>query len=337
MGILIQEVDVQAELEALRAIHNANRERPASAERFRWSYLDNPDGRATAWLAVDDRTGESAGFTAVFPRRVRLGESGRHVLAWNCGDFSITKRYRTMGVALKLRRAAKQRIDAGDLPFLYAHPNDGMVHVHQAAGHGRLGTMVRYVKVLRAPAGPEWARSLSAAVLRLYGTDWSVRLPRGVECEFGDTAAEEYTELFDRASTNGRTAIVRDARYLDWRFCRNPIEDAGLMAVRRSGALVGYVAFTVRGDYVAIKDWLADGDQARDWMFSCFITEMRRRRLQWISITVLEEHPDTSRLRRFGFVRKKGATAVVVYGSPEYRTSIETPAHWYMTAGDRDV
>jgi hypothetical protein len=197
--------------------------------------------------------------------------------------------------------------------------------------------MVRYVKLLRAPVGPRWARAMSASLLRLYGTDWAVRVPSSIECQFETSVSGEYTELFDRASTDGRTAVVRDAGYLEWRFCRNPIEDAELMAIRRAGVLVGYVAFTVRGDYVAIKDWLADGERSRDWMFSSFIAAMRRRGLQWISITVLEEHPDTPKLRRFGFVRKQGATAVVVYSAPEYRNSTGRPAHWYMTAGDRDV
>src|SRR5688572_834038 len=102
MKIAIVEANLESDLELMRDALNANRTRQATAERFRWLYLHNPDGRARAWLARDEATGETAGFTAVFPRRIRPAGSSSPVTAWNCGDFSIHQRYRVGGVAVKL-------------------------------------------------------------------------------------------------------------------------------------------------------------------------------------------------------------------------------------------
>ncbi len=87
MGISIREADLDRELPLFAStVNNAFGSRVPD-QRFRWLYLDNPDGRAVAWFAVDDRTGDIAGCTGVSPRRVRVG--GREVIGWNCGDFSI--------------------------------------------------------------------------------------------------------------------------------------------------------------------------------------------------------------------------------------------------------
>ena len=44
------------ELDTLRALYDVNRDTPAAPRPFPWLYPENPDGRATAWVALDDRT-----------------------------------------------------------------------------------------------------------------------------------------------------------------------------------------------------------------------------------------------------------------------------------------
>ena len=71
-------------------------------------------------------------------------------IGWNCSDFSVLQKFRTLGIAASLRRAAKQAIDAGRAAFLYAHPNSNMQLIHERVGHSRIGGMFRYTKVLRS-------------------------------------------------------------------------------------------------------------------------------------------------------------------------------------------
>src|SRR5687768_15684034 len=216
MGILIREADLDRELELLASTVNTSFGSKVSLARFRWLYLDNPDGRALAWLAIDDRTGDVAGCTAVSPRRVRLAHMRRQVKAWNCGDFSITARYRTMGAAVKLRRAARDGIDLGQSPFLYAHPNDRMLPVHLRVGHSPLGRMVRHARPLRLSTRSKVANSLSMAALRLCGADIVVRQRHEIEGVSSQALPDDIDAVYDRAADRIGTAVVRDRRYLEW-------------------------------------------------------------------------------------------------------------------------
>ncbi len=338
MGIEIREADVERDVELMAATLNANRKHTASLDRFRWLYHENPDGRARAWLAVDDRTGGIAGFTAVFPRRVRL-RSGQQVLAWNCGDFSIHTRYRTGGVAIKLRRAARDAVDAGVTPFLYAHPNERMLPVHLKVGHSALGRMVRYARPLRLNTGIAVLDTLSSAALRLAGRDLTVRSAADCELIGPGELGEEFDALYDRVSPRLGTALVRDARYLDWRFRRTPVDSCELLALPASGRLRAYLAFVVRGDVVHVKDWLAEDSSALDAVWAACTHLARTRGAQSVSVIALETNGDLPRLRQFGFRERPDWSTAVTYAPEGWpaRDAVANAAAWYMTVGDRDI
>jgi len=338
MPIVIREADLSRELGAVMGTVNENFGMSLPLSRFEWLYLNNPDGQAIAWFAVDDASGDIVGSTAVSPRRVRLARARKHVVAWNCGDFSITKRYRSLGAAVKLRRAARDGVDAGQSPFLYAHPNERMLAVHLRVGHQPLARMVRYARPLSRPGLRKGllARGTSAVVDLASVARWiRQRHDVVVNGEVGD----DFTRLYETVEPSLRSAVVRDRTYLEWRFRRNPAERAELVETRLSGRLTGYVWFIVKDRVAHVKDWLAMDPEALDQVFAALIRELRRRDTYSISLIALETHPDLPRLRRLGFVRRPDFSTAVAYAPDGYagRGDVIDPAGWYMTAGDRDV
>lgn len=334
---VVREVDMHSELDRVVDLMNANFPDPVSRARFEWLYLASPEGRATAWFVVDQQTGTPVGSTAVFPRRVRLC-TGEIVRAWLCGDFSVLKAHRTLGVAAKLRRAAKDAVDAGVVPFLFAHPNDRMLAVHLTVGHGKLGQIVRYAKPLRTRTG--WAGVDAASAVAFRALDL-MRLPRvNVDDEWRGRAEfdEEFTRLFERVPL-GRTAVVRDAPYLNWRFLQNPNERAEVLAIRRDSTLQGYVVLAASDDIVTVKDWLGVDSASVEQLFSVLVHGMRRRGVASVSLGVLAGHPDLPVLQRLGFRLRPGSSRAAVYAPPRWRSAADVvdPSRWYMTIGDRDV
>ena len=339
MSIAIVEANVEQDLEKMRATLNANRTRHATLERFRWLYLSNPDGPARAWLAVDEKTGETAGFTAGFPRRIRPAGAKAPVLAWNCGDFSIHQKYRVGGVAVKLRRAAREGVDRGDSPFLYAHPNERMLPVHMRVGHQALAQMVRYARVLRTTTGIPAVDGLSSAVLRLAGRDLLAGRKSDVALAAEWPSASEIDALDERVRERVGTALVRDAAYLSWRFHRNPFEPSELLLARRQGQLSGYLTFVVKDGHCSVRDWIGASPEDRDALFAFLLDELRRRAVPRVSVIALETHPDLPRLRQFGFSKRPDTSTAVVYAAEGYaaKAAVLDPGAWYMTVGDRDV
>ncbi len=338
MAYVVREADLGIELDTIVGLMNANFPDPVDRTRFDWLYLANPFGRATAWFVVDDRTGTPVGSTVCLPRRVRLA-SGGEALGWLGGDFSILKSYRTMGVAAKLRRAAREAIDNGQADFLFSHPNDRMLAVHTHVGHQRLGLMQRYARPLRLRTGTRVLDEISARTMRAIDGVWMPRR-RGLDSRWLDGApGPEFTALFERANRYARTMVVRDAEFLRWRYVENPLEQAEFLTVFRSGVLVGYLVSTVNNDSATAKDWLATDTETAAALGASGTRAMHRRGLASLSTTVLEGHPDLPLLRRLGFRPRPDPTTAVAYagGRLAVAEDVLSPGAWCMTVGDRDV
>lgn len=338
MAIQVTEADFEHDLDDVIRLFEAGFGMEGTRERFEWLYRDNPDGRAIAWFAVDDRDGARVGCTAVFPRRVRFAGHERPVMAWNCGDFVVLKQYRTLGTAVTLRRAARAGIDAGQAAFLYAHPNDRMLAVHLRAGHGQMGTMGRWARPLQVVDRGAALRWFSRPALRLW------RRPRragrfDVELVPADRLPPDIDGVDEATAGRIGTALVRDRAYLGWRFGRNPVERSEALIARQGGRPVGYLVFTMKAGSGVVKDWLAATPEARDELFAALLGELWGRDARSASVIALDTHPDLAALSRAGFLRRPESSAVVTYApaASPMRPALSDPARWYMTVGDRDV
>jgi hypothetical protein len=339
MALTVREVDLDRELRLLSSIFNANFQIKGDDARVRWLYKENPDGQAIAWFVLDDRTGEVVGCTSVFPRRLRVRGSSRPVVGWNCGDFCIVPRYRSLGAAVKLRQAARDAVDAGASPFLYAHPNDRMLQIHLRVGHQPLGRMVRYARPLRPRTGWRVADALVAGALRVAGPGTRVRSRHEAEAVNGAGIGAELDELYDRVAPQVGTSLVRDATYVRWRFLQNPAKSDEVLLTRLGGRLTGYLVFAMRQEGALIKDWLAADEAARDRLFAACVDEAYRRGARSVSVVALETHPDIPRLGKYGFVRRPDSYTAVTYVGASFpgRSDVTAAEAWYMTAGDRDI
>ena len=337
MTLVVREVDISTEMPGLVDVFNRAFNVVIPSERFDWLYCRNPDGPSTAWFVTDDRTGEVAGCTAVFPRRIQVRGQRTPVVGWNCGDFCIMPRYRAGGAAIALRRAARTAVDQGVRPFLYAHPNERMLQIHIRVGHSPLGRMIRFARPTRF--GPQ------GIVGRLGTLGLSVVRPDRLWPGMDDYDIEsnslpvEIDDLFERVRSTLGTALVRDVRYLSWRFIECPTDEYRFVLARRGPRLTGYLAFCVSKDQLQVKDWLGEDTRAVRTLFSAAIDQAFTAQVASASVTMLETHRDLGVIRSLGFARRAESSVTITY-APEslpWRADVASADAWYMTVGDRDV
>lgn len=337
MTLSIGELPLPESLERIAALHNANRAQPASLERFRWAYLENPDGQARVWGAEDE--GTLVGVAAVFPRRLRL-PTGDEALACTTGDLSVAPSHRRRGLASKLRARARAAVDAGESALLFAIPNPEAAGVHERAGFAHLGDMRRMVRVLAIP-GPAFVRAL---------TRWPVqRLVRGargatlactlVERATADASLSDVQRLYERIAPTLGISVVRSAPYLRWRFLDNPRSPARLLLGRQGSTLRAYAAIVDRARSFYVRDWLADDDDALRGLIAGAVALANAEGKAWLSVSALQDHPHLPILSSCAFRRRHDATAVKVYVPPAapWRTAAGDARQWFLTGGDPDV
>lgn len=336
MSLIVRQVDLATEMLLLVDVFNRGFNLTSPSERFEWLYCRNPDGPSTAWFVTDDRNGEVAGCTAVFPRRIHVRGQQKPTVAWNCGDFCIMPRYRAGGAAIKLRQAAKDGVDAGASPFLYAHPNDRMLQIHLRVGHQPLGRMIRMARPTRLPGDRPLSR-IGTLALRAARPE---RLLLRDTCQIlGGPLPVELDDLFDRMRLSLGTALVRDVRYLTWRFIECPIADYRFVVSRRGSRVTGYLAYAVSKGQLHIKDWLGADRRAVRSLFTAAVDRACVVDASSASATLLETHPDRQLIRSLGFAVRPETSTSITYASEQlpWRRDVMSPEAWYMTVGDRDV
>ncbi|KAA3618740.1 MAG: hypothetical protein DWQ05_07200 [Calditrichaeota bacterium] len=354
MAIIVRKANLDKELPILMDTLLRNRERydddDIFRQRFEWAYLKNPHGKATAWVVEDDNTGEVVGFTAGFPRKMSV--DGKESLAWNCADFSIDKKYRVLGVAIKLRRAAKDGVDGGEIPFLYAHPNDRMAVVHERVGHHQIGLMKRYAALLRLDRKILnyvkllfLARFLGFFVQPLVHLllpqpktrDKSVKFSFVEKQRFG----EEFTEFYEEMRQHYPVSGFRDADYLTWRFIDCPLYQVDTLKVYRDGKLRGYALVGSLFSMAQIADIVvAPEDGLLESLMAQLFKIYRKKGISTMSVKLHETNPVLEQMKKFGFRERDDATSkVMVYANEKngLHKHILNPDAWYMTVGDRDI
>ena len=337
----------EAQEEAL-AMLKSTRSASVTSARFDWLYRQNPDGPAVLWSIRNGETGEMAGFTVGLPRRIVV--DGKVQRCWNGADFSIHPKFRTLGIALKLRRAAKEAVDAGRVDFLYAHPNSQMQLIHERVGHQPVGTMMRFTKLLRTERYlkrspltrwlPNIASGFADSILRFTGREWRHRASVSTSFVAGIQFDKRFDGLFEEAASIRPVVGVRDAQYLNWRYSQNPLYKTDAILAEQGTRLVGYAVFAVDGNVVHLKDLFAVGDKAvlRD-LTAALIQHCRTLWVDCISAVALDGNPILPVLKEFGFMHRLEGSEMFGYVSNNspLASRVLKRDHWFLTVGDRDV
>ncbi len=353
MGYVVKAADPERDKAIMVRILSNNRSRDDAyyARRIDWIYLNNPFGKAKAWIIWEETKNIPVGFTGVFPRPVFV--DGREYVAWNCGDFSIEKKYRTLGVALKLRKAAKQAVDNGEVPFLYAHPNERMEVIHLRAGHQKISRMVRFAlplkteRYLKEKISPSVLAKLLAwpadSVLRLR---FALKRLKGAQGTFRSrvNCTAEHQHLFEAMKRQFRVIGTRDTVYLNWKFARHPNFNYEQYDFVADGQLRGTVFFLVKNNVIHLTDVMCDDfDRYALPLFANLVSDVYRTgKAEALSFIIQEHNPIISYLQTVGFKRRDDATsAVIAYANaeqqPELAPVVLNPNNWFMTVGDRDA
>ena len=117
--------------------------------RLRWYYLDGPEGPGRVMLLVaTGPEGETVvGCEGIGVRRFAVAGQPGPVRAGLLGDLAVERSHRTLMPALSLVRASRNV--ARELTMHYGFPNAAAAPLFERIGYRTLGTLTRWVRVIR--------------------------------------------------------------------------------------------------------------------------------------------------------------------------------------------
>jgi hypothetical protein len=328
MTISVRPVHQELENQQFLTILQKNLPTLPHERRYKWLYLDNPDGRAWSWFALQGTPNHVIGVTSVFPRSMWVG--GELQMCGQVGDFAVSASYRSLGPALLLQRATFDPVNQGELAFCYDCPP------HQAgmSTFRRLGLrpnckVYRYALPMRVDS--RLRKRLGAAsvvpiaagnlLLRLRRLSAMKSSARGLEVSVHTTAfGEEFSKLDAAVKDTKVIRGRRSAAHLNWRYREDPLQQYEVLTARRKGELIAFAVLRATSEVVTIVDLF--GMQLHEAAFALLAAIVQRfERSHQTVEAFLSEGSELVAYLRMRFRQRSEAAQVVAYAKPQSEIS----------------
>ena len=305
-------------------------------ERFRWFYLENPSGSARVHLVREGN--ELVGMSVAVPHRCTVGRRGGY--AWNTVDFCVLPAYRTLGLAIKLRRAVLAAAADAGIDLVFAHPARDTLRVHQRSGITHHVPNRRYVLPIsyRSLAADRWPRGALVPVTRTVAALADGLAGRTVDGRLQARPVnwDEAGALLARlASRPGSMKFVVDDAYLQWRFARCPqyaCQAFGCWVADRPLALA-VVAVIEQTAWLKLIEPVPTPARVLAALTGAMLPVLRRQSVRTISAVVPQGHVLEQVLGQCGFWPQDDGSETIWQSAGE----IPAPSHWNRLVSDRDV
>jgi hypothetical protein len=221
--------------------------------QWAWKYDSNPFNRPEGPTVYLVRVGSKL-VSQIAAFRLPMWIAGIQCMAEHRGEQVVHPDYRRQ----KLWQRVKLR-HSSDTPIAFAWA--GEISTRSAMGGGWLpGPMTPLIRVL--DAGPLIERFTHSRLLGSIGTGASTAarlagapMRRWRSSQLGvrvrlDAFDDSVDALWARARRTDKAMVVRDHRYLNWRYCKRPDASYMLFGIKRQSELTGFLvarATTTRG------------------------------------------------------------------------------------------
>ena len=320
------------------------------AKKYDWYYRDNPYGPALCWVARGGTDDSVVGSTAVFPRRVSVGDNS--LIGGITGDFGVSKKHRVLGPAVMLQKAGIAAYNEKSIDFLYGYPNKGAELIQKRVGYKIIGHPVRLVRMLASRKYIDGKiksgimSSITSSVvdvgLKVFSRENLYRRDKDLQVDDSDSFDNRFNDLWSKASNQYPVLGERTADFLNWRFSKCPFRDYKVFILSRksSNQILGYIVYYISGGRLYITDFLTEND---DSVISIILPEFLRfnksRKLEAISFFYFGNDKITQCFKRFGFFERLDSTCIAVYAPDdmEYSSILNERGNWYFTEADNDT
>ena len=263
------------------------------ARRNRWLYEENPHGPALTWIAHDGATGQVAGVTSFFPRRIVA--QGREVTAALGGDCYVRPAFRRRGIASALHGAARRDMSRFGIEVKFGTPTPGNVtplaqhHTHDVV------EVVRYARPVGA-AGLRLSRRFDAVVRRALQPR-----SRGLVLDPFRERDPRVDQIWEQTRSEFGIATVRDAEFYDWRFRRSPSQRQRPFVVLDRGRPIAACALERVGRRLCVIDLLAP---RQAWSSALTVIAASANDCDTVELKLARADAETRDLWKRGFIAR---------------------------------
>jgi len=322
-------------------------------ELLTWRYAQNPAGNAFQFVATNQD--QWVGHIGIEPQRIKVGT--REALAFQAGHVLVAKAFQGKWIFSKLAQQLHSYLATQGDFFIFGFPNKAAFPVWRRNGWKDLVSIPTLALPLR------WKIPLSIKLPALNFLKYPLdiisavvrrltkrQLPKGYTIGPVSKIEAEFDQLWAEAKAQFSVATVRDAAYLQWRYCAAPkAKQYSVLACRDSSQkLVGYVAVLKETIFnipaLVIMDVLiVPGAKILPGLISAAVDYGWRENLSLVITIMQKNSPYYQSLLGAGFMpvpERFLMKSMILSGrmkfSDQSTALIKNPSSWQVTFGDWD-
>jgi len=331
-------------------LFNTTFQRNITEKQWLWKFMGYEIDVENVWVAVSE--GRIIGHYGGTPMQFKLGDEVHTIL--HVADVMTEKAFRQRGVLTRLGDTAHASWKTSGIPFVTGlHYGGWGTRRHylgwkeQFRSHwlvrpvdpkGLFQNRETFPSVLKWPAQSAMSLCKSSSEFLLK---WR---SKQISVEPISTALALFDEIWDTIKTSYTACVVRDQRWINYRYVSAPEVNYRILIVKRANRPVGYLCYsmhisgTLKSAHIVDLFTSPEDTAAAAGLLSFMIRELRQMDMHSIRMLC----PKKTHLRRLlllsGFLpTKQGFDMSIVPLQGASLSALASAKHWFTTAGDYDV
>jgi GNAT superfamily N-acetyltransferase len=335
-----RESDEEQILELRKIVFNENRDK----QWWQWIHRNSPFGPAT--IIVAEINGRIIGHHATIPVPIKIGDQatrGSHGIG-----LMVHPDYRRQGLFIAMANALRLSPSVGYRSISVGTPSDqahsgfvNKLNVSEICEVPNLvkvidwGTVLKQHYKIPAFAGRPFCYIREQFMYRMPSPK-----DNGIKIEEVTSFDERIDTFWQKASKMKNIMIIRDRKYLNWRYVANPGNKNKIWMATKQQEIAGYIVSNLEKGVLA-RGYIVDiltlpgEDRVARLLIARAIRYLKEEGAATISCRMLPDTPYYRILRKMGFVRRPGpCLCSTIYDPNIPKEFVKNPANWYHVIGD---
>lgn len=331
--------------------------------RWRWEFKENPFGFLEVFAECGQHIVGHMGLTFV---DVKIGD--KIVKGAQAVDLAVHPRFRRQGMFLEMGKTLMERARKEGVPFSYGVPNEPAYHGHLKYGWsyaGEIPVLVNFLTLqgllklflarmrLSLMSGKfkqfiSFAKSLAGLIPSFLSAQHEHLNPENLQIRLVLSFDTRIDDLWKDVSKDYKLAVVREKKYLNWRYVEKPDSNYVLYLAEKDHRPEGYMVLSIskphplkpRAGYIV--DIFARSKMVFDGLIRSAIEYFHQEKADLIITWMMKYHLPYRCLVKHGFILDTLRTGILICfintPSLELRKLYnKSRKRWYFTMGDSDA
>jgi GNAT superfamily N-acetyltransferase len=324
---------------------------PRDIEWWNWMFKNGPDGPAIFWLAVTNKTIVS--INPSLPLRMKIGNQVyKSFLGF---DIMTHPDYQRQGILSALSAVHFEYVVKNGVSITFGTSLPQRLPIYQKLKIPR--NMYRIcqppllVKVIDWGSVLKTRYHIPTVIGNLIGYVWDRIISRtstlqdhNMEIVPISSFDESIDGFWQRASELKKIMIVRDMKYLNWRYVEKPGNEYKIFSAKRQNEIVGYIVLrvvkeTINRGFIVDLLTIPGEDVVPELLINRAIGYLRKEGVASILCLMLQYTPYYRILRKLGFTRRKSGIQLNIrlFNQNLSEEFVKDPGNWFYAWGDGDT